>query len=250
MLRKEIRELARSYKLLFVPLVFAALAVAQPIGSKMLPLLLEGSPTLPEGTVIQIPLPSPGQVMTAVISQLQQLGTALMVLVAMGSIAGERASGVAATVLSKPVGRGVYLAAKAIAYGSLAVFSLAAAVTLSGFYTERLIGPLDWTQTVVGVLVYLPNLLLSVALTLFFSSFLPTPVAAGGASLVAVIGLNTLPRLLGEFARSVYPGALTAQTYAILTGSTVDATPPFVTTALLIGIFLFAGWWLLERQEV
>lgn len=180
MLWKELKELARSYKLLFVPLVFVVLGLGQPIAYKLMPLLLKNS-NLPEGATLNIPVPPPNLVVGSALEQYNQLGIVLLLLVVMGAIAGERASGVAATVLSKPVGRGAYLSAKAVAYSLLALVSLGLGIGLTAYYTGVLFGPVSWGRVVGATFLYLPYLITAVAVGLFFSSFLPSGVAAGGS---------------------------------------------------------------------
>lgn len=250
MLVKELKELARSYKLLFVPVVFAVLGFGQPVAIKLLPRLMEGATNLPKGAVIHIPTPPPGEVVAGIIGQFHQMGVLLLVLVAMGSIAGERLSGVAATVLTKPVGRGEYLAAKAVAYSLLAVVSVAAGMGIGAYYTQLLIGPVNWGQVGLATLVYLPNLILAIALTLCFSAFLPSPLSAGGAGLAAVVLLNIVPRYLGKWPASVAPGALNESVVRLLaTGSAVAIRPVAGVTVLALAALL-AGWFALERQEI
>lgn len=251
MLTKELRELARSYKLMFIPVVYAILGVSQPVAIKMMPTLLKSASNLPPGTVIDIPVPPPGAVVAGAISQFNQMGILLLVLAAMGAIAGERNSGVAATVLTKPVGRGTYLAAKAVSYSLLAAVSLALGMGGATYYTWVLIAPVDWGAVGQATLLYLPNLILAVATTLFFSAFLPSPVAAGGAGLATLIILNTVPRYLGPFLAGVHPGALTAQaTAALAAAGPVAAARPLAGVILLTAALLVAGWAVLERQEI
>ena len=255
MAAKELRELWRSKKIVFVPLVFAILAVGQPAVYKMLPSLLQGASNLPPGAVIEIPVPSPGQVMGGVVGQLNQVAVLLLVLVAMCSIAGERASGVTATVLTKPVSRGGYLGAKALAFSALAVVSLGLAALLGGYYTGVLIGPVDWAAVLRGGLLYLPNLLLAVAVTLLFSAVLRGQVAAGGAALVTLIMLNTVPGLFGRLGREAFPGALTARATAAMAGAPLPAgalphVVPLAVTLGLAALFLVVGWQVLKRQEI
>lgn len=250
MLAKELKELARSYKLLFVPLLFALLGVSQPITTYLLPTLLENLSGMPEGSVIEIPPSPPGLVLVQTIEQFHQLGILILILVAMGSIAGERASGVAATVLTKPVGRGAYLIAKAIAFSLLGLLSLTAGMALSAYYTDLLIGPVDWGQALAGSLLYLPSLLLAVAVAICFSAFMPSPVAAGGTAVVTVILINTVPRFMGEFLRSVYPGALKAASAATFMGQEVSVGRSLTGSLLVIAAFLLGGWFALEKQEI
>ncbi|MDF2630825.1 MAG: hypothetical protein K0R39_4656 [Symbiobacteriaceae bacterium] len=250
MLSKELKELARSYKLLFVPLAFVLLGLTQPVTYKMLPQLMKSASNLPPGAVIDIPLPPAGDVVAMALGQFNQLGILILVLVAMGAVAGERATGVAATVLTKPVGRGAYLGAKAIAYGLLAVVSGVLGMAAAAYYTQVLIGAINWTDAAVGTVLYLPNLLLAVALALCCSTFMKTPLAAGGVGLAGVVVLNMVPKYLGKFVAGAYPGALTEAASKAIAGQEFAPGRP-VTGVLLVALLaLVAGWAVLKRQEI
>lgn len=250
MLTKELKELARSYKLLFVPLAFAILGLGQPLADKMMPMLLKSASNLPEGTILEIPVPPTGQIVASAIGQLNQMGVLLLVLVAMGAIAGERASGVAATVLTKPVGRGEYLAAKAASYGVLAAASITAAMALTAYYTQILFGPVDWVDVAAATLLYLPNLLLVVAVTLACSTFMATPLAAGGTALAAVIVLNMVPKYLGKFIAGSAPGALSEAAVKAMSGAEYAVWRPVTGVLVLTLAALVAGWAVLRRKEI
>jgi ABC-2 type transport system permease protein len=250
MLNKELKELVRSYKLLFVPLVFAILALGQPVAVKMMPYLLKSASNLPKGAVIEIPTPAPGEVIAGIYGQINQLGTLILVLVVMGAIAGERATGVAATVLAKPLRRGAYIAAKAVSYCLLAAISILTAVALGAYYTHVLIGPVDWAGAITSALLYIPIMWMVVAVTLACSALLPSPVAAGGAGLVIVILLEMVPKYLGAFLQSVYPGALAQSAAAAAVGGSYAVARPLTGVLLLVGLVLVGGWLGFRKQEI
>jgi ABC-2 type transport system permease protein len=250
LLTKELRELAKSYKLLFVPVVFIVLGIGQPLAYKLMPYLLGSAGNMPQSILANLPAPDPGEVVAACISQFNQLGILLVILCAMGAIAGERASGVAATVLTKPVGRGEYLLSKAIAYTVLAVVSLFLGLFAGAFYTWLLIGPVDWMNVTLAFLLYLPNLLLAASVSLFFSAFLPSGLAAGGAALVAVVGLNTVPKYFGKVLSPLFPGALTEKAASVLMGASPQLVSSLFGVCVLALVFLAAGWQVLRTQEI
>lgn len=248
-LKKEWRELARSWKLLIMPLVFALLAVGQPVAYKLMPVLLKSAGNLPAGTVIEFPVPTAGEVMAAVIGQLNMLGVVVVVLMAMGTIAGERTSGVAATVLTKPISRSGYLLAKVIAYALLVTVSLGLALSLAAYYTGVLIAPVDWLAIWQGCIIYLPYLLFVLALTILFGSFLTSQLPVAGASIAVVFLLSVVGPYL-PFHRWL-PTALPGQAAAAFTGSLwADHLPPLLLTLLLLLVSFLLAVCLFERQEI
>lgn len=250
LLAKEWMEMVRSYRILFVPLLFALLAIAKPVGDHLLPELLKTGSSLPPGTVIKIPLPTPPEVLASVLGQLGQVGVLVLILVTMGSVAGERLSGAAAVTLSKPVGRGTYFGAKLAAYCALGAIGLVIGVLGGAYYTNLLIGPVPWGPVLLGALLYLPIVLLPVAVTLSASVIMPSPLAAGGTGLLAVFAANTLPQYLGNFVKAHSPSALADAAGAVMGGDAAHAAlSPLFGTILLVAAFAAIGWVSIRRVE-
>jgi len=61
--KKEWLEIIRSYKLIWVPLVFILLGAMQPVTTYFLPEILANAGNLPNGTVIKIPTPHASDVL-------------------------------------------------------------------------------------------------------------------------------------------------------------------------------------------
>ena len=248
MIRKEFHELMKTYKILIVPIVFIALMITQPITMKMLPEILANSTGLPKGTVINIPTPSAPEVLSTAISKFSSLGTFVLILVAMGTIAGEKASGVASMVFVKPVSRATYYA--------LTVGSMLIGIGITAYYTQLLFGQLDWAHVWLGTLMYIPNLLLVVTTTICASSFFNNAVGAGGASLLFNIVIFTVPQFLGKFLDMVSPGGLTnaaimmIQENSTIAEAAITAVPGLAGVLTLNFVFFFMGWYLLERSEI
>jgi len=249
MMQKEWKELLKTYRLLFVPVLFTILMVAQPITTKLLPALLENSDALPPGTVLQIETPSAIQVLGTVISKFELLGALILILITMGAVAGERLSGVAAMVLVKPVGRAKYFFAKAMSYSLLAIVSLTVGMLVASYYTEFYFGDLDWNHILLGTAVYFPNLVMIVSLALFGSSFVKSPVGAGGVALVLYFVLTMVPQYIGAI-KSFTPSALSSNVVNILTNQSYEIISPVIGVSVLSLAFLVAGWFLLEKQEI
>ncbi|ASJ53782.1 hypothetical protein BP422_09580 [Brevibacillus formosus] len=256
MIRKEFNELVRTYKILIVPIVFIALMITQPITMKMLPDILANSTGLPEGAVIKIPTPSAPEVLSTAISKFSSLGTFVLILIVMGSIAGEKASGVASMVFVKPISRAKYYLAKAITYYTLTIASMLIGMGITAYYTEILFGKLDWTHVWIGTLMYIPNLFLVVTTTLCASSFFNNAVGAGGASLVFNILIFTVPQFLGKFLDMVSPGGLSnaammmIQENSTLSQAFITGLPGLAGVFTLNIVFFFMGWYFLERSEI
>ncbi|TGV31192.1 ABC transporter permease, partial [Mesorhizobium sp. M00.F.Ca.ET.186.01.1.1] len=205
---------------------------------------------------INIPTPSAPEVLSTAISKFSSLGTFVLILVAMGTIAGEKASGVASMVFVKPVSRAKYYLAKAVTYYALTVGSMLIGIGITAYYTQLLFGQLDWAHVWLGTLMYIPNLLLVVTTTICASSFFNNAVGAGGASLLFNIVIFTVPQFLGKFLDMVSPGGLTnaaimmIQENSTIAEAAITAVPGLAGVLALNFVFFFMGWYLLERSEI
>ncbi|PWV94538.1 ABC-2 type transport system permease protein [Paenibacillus cellulosilyticus] len=251
MLSKELRELGSSLKILYIPIVFTLLTIMQPVTLKMLPTLLKDASNLPEGTIIQIPDPSVIDVMGSLLPKFGSLGSIIIILIIMGEIAGERASGVMAMVFAKPISYVGYFAAKLIAGSLLVIVSLFAGMIISSYYTEIMFDKVDWLDAMLGTLLYVPYILMTVAITLCCSAFMKSQVGAGGVAFVLYLVLTMVPQYLGSFFRKVSPSHLVDTASNVIMGvADTHIVAPLVGTLVLCSVFIAAGMLLLRRQEV
>ena len=124
------------------------------------------------------------------------LGTLLAIIVAMGSLASERASGTAAMTLSKPVTRAAFVAAKYLGFvlsifGALAIASAVMFVlTLIMFDDGGLAGFVRFMAIIAVYLVFIGSI------AFFWSGMFSRQLLAGGIALVlfiAFIPLSEIP---------------------------------------------------------
>lgn len=251
MLSKELRELVSSLKILYIPIVFTLLVITQPVTMKMLPTLLKDASGLPEGTVIQIPEPTVIEVMGSLLPKFGSLGCIIIILIIMGEIAGERASGVMAMVFAKPISYAGYFTAKLLAGSLLVIVSLFAGMIISTYYTEMMFDKVDWLAAMLGTLLYVPYVLLAVAIALSCSAFMKSQVGAGGVAFVLFLVFTTVPQYLGSFLRKVSPSRLVDEASNVVMGSSdTQIVAPLVGTLVLCAVFIAAGLMMLRRQEV
>lgn len=207
MFGKELLELVRSLKLIWVPIVFIALGVMQPVTSYYMPILLEKAGNLPDGTVIEIPLPSGAQVMAETLSQFGSLGALVIVLVFMGTVSSERNSGAVSMILVKPVSPAGYLLSKWGTMLLLSSLSLLAGYGAAWYYTWFLIEAVPFKMVLSSFLLYELWLLVLLTLTLLLSTALRSAAGAAFAALGAGAVLSLLSNLLPKYVGWL-PGAL------------------------------------------
>ncbi|HEX3016079.1 MAG TPA: ABC transporter permease subunit [Desulfobacteria bacterium] len=248
MLKKEVREVLRSYRWLLLPCIFIFLGLGQPITNKFMPEIIKNT-KLPPGTVMQIPIPPADYVVSSILPQFSQLGVLMIILSVMGTVAQEKTSGVAAGTLVKPVGRGTYLLAKFVVHAILTVIAYTLGLGIGAYYTQVLIGKFAWLNVVQGGLVFLPYLLLTVALTILTSTLFASQLAAGGTALFGMLAVTLLPNL-AQWSRELFPGALSNAAQHLVQGNRLETWNPVLFTCGLITACLVGAWLSLRRQEL
>jgi len=114
LLQKELLEMTRNFKWIWVPISFILIGVMDPLSTYYLPQILNTIGDLPEGAVIDIPTPPAPEVLMMSLANYNLLGILIIILTTMGLISGERKSGVAGMILVKPVSYFSFVTAKCI----------------------------------------------------------------------------------------------------------------------------------------
>lgn len=229
--------MSRSYKWLWVPLVFLLLGVMQPIMTYFLPDILKSAGNMPEGTVITMPTPSGAEVLAQTLSQYSTIGLLILVLSLMTIISGERQSGVAAMIFAKPVSFISYVSAKWVSMLSLTTVSFLLGYAGAWYYTVKLIGPVDIESAIWAGLFYLLWLWFTASVTMLISSILNR--AAGTAVVtLGIMGLLTLSTSLFPRYFAWSPSGLSR-----LAAEWLQMGTPISNTAgiVVISAFCFAG---------
>jgi ABC-2 type transport system permease protein len=253
LLRKELLESWRTYRLPVVLGLFALVGLSSPLLARFLPEIVEAAAGDALGS-IPIPTPTAADAVIQVQKNLGQFGALAAILLAMGSVATELERGTAAFVLVRPVGRGAFLAAKAIAIGVVLAVSVAVAVVLGWVYTAILFEPPDVAGWVaLGVLTWLA-LAAWAAVTFLASAVTGSAAAAAGLGFVALLTLSVLA-IAPALARWT-PAGLGTPTTALATGTGTagdlgpDLWAPVVGTVVLIAISLVGAYAAFRRREL
>lgn len=199
MYRKEMLEMWRSGKWLWVPAVSILLCVMNPVSSYFMPLIIEKAGNLPDGAIIQIPPPQAAQVMRDTLSQFSLMGLLILVLAGMGVVASERAGGILAMITVKPVSPVAFLTAKWAGLLTLAGASFGAGYGAAWYYTEILIGPVAPGRALAAFGSYALWLVFILTVTLLMSTWLKSGAAAAFTSLFTAAVLSVLTGLLPKY---------------------------------------------------
>lgn len=233
-LLKELREAVRSFKLLWIPLVFLSLGVSDPLVNYFMKDIMEAVGNLPEGFEIFMPELAPADLLAASTSQFQLIGIIVLIAVYVGSVSRERQNGTAALIYSRPISYLTMFLSKWAAVSLVSLLSVVAGYAGSMYYTAVLYGTVEWDRFFVMVGVYSLWIVTLMAVTLMFSAAFRTAVAASLAILIGPIGL-LIDSLIGGF-WTVTPWKLGNYAPLYVTGSVEPATLGF--TALLTFLIL------------
>lgn len=195
---KESLEMWRSYKWIWMPIVFIFIGVQQPLSLYYLPDIIHSVGNLPEGAVIELPTPSAQEVISASIGQYNTLGILTFVLTFMGMIAAERKNGSAGMILSKPVSRTAYILAKWCSTAALLLFSFFCGYLASWYYTGALFSYIPLIDFLQSFSLYSLWLLFILSIILFFNSFLKVPGAIAFFVFTIVILFSMLSSAIPE----------------------------------------------------
>lgn len=246
LLQKEILEMWRDFKWIWVPITFILLGVSEPLKNYYMPQIIDSLGGLPEGTVIEIPPPTAGEVLVSGLSQYTTLGVLIIVLGTMGIIAGERKSGVAAMILVKPVSYFSYVTSKWAGSLILVWLSLLVGSIVTWYYTGLLFDWIPISDFFQAYLLY--GLWLSVVLTItiFFSSILLAPGMAGFTSLALIVTISIVSGALSQWLEWS-PSQLTSYAVGLLVaGKLPEETLPtsllatgIIAALLLLSVIIF-----------
>jgi len=248
LLRRELLEQWRTYRLVVVLVVFAVIGIVSPLTAFYINELLAALGG--EGLRITLPTPTTADAVAQLIKNVGQMGAFIAVLVTMGSVVTEKERGTAAMILTKPATRTAFLAAKIVAIGLLLAAGVALAFVLAAAYTAVLFEPLPVAGVVAGgVLVWL-SLVDLAAITFLASTVAPSAIVAGGVGIAALLGSWTLSVLpgLGQW----LPTGLWGIAGDMLSGRSpaVDPAGPLLLNAGLVVLCLVGAVAAFRRQEL
>jgi ABC-2 type transport system permease protein len=249
--QKEILEMWRNFKWIWVPITFILLGVSEPLTSYYLPQIIDSLGNLPEGSVIEIPPPSAGAVLATGLSQYSTLGVLIIVLGTMGVIAGERKSGVAAMILVKPVSYLSYVTSKWAGSLLLVWLSLFIGYLSTWYYTGQLFDWIPFGEFLQSFVLYGLWLTVVLTITVFFSSALLAPGMAGFISLALTLVVSIVSGALSHLLEWS-PSQLTNYASALLTvGELPESTlPASLLSIIVIVILLWLSVFLFKKKEL
>ncbi|RLL40353.1 ABC transporter permease [Oceanobacillus piezotolerans] len=251
LLKKELIENWRNRKFIWVPLVFILLAIMEPLSTYYMPEILDAVGGLPEGTVLDMPELPPGDVLMLSLAQFSSLGVLLIVLLSMGTIAGERKSGVAELILVKPVSYTNYITAKWLALFILVFIAFLLGLAGGFYYTTILFGELPMSAFFYTLLFYSLWLAFVVTISIFYNTIFNSPGLVAFASIATIILMSVITQVFGHVL-DWSPNQISAYLSQMMVEETVskDLIATGLTTAGMTIILLVLSVIMFKRKEL
>lgn len=248
-LHKELLQQWRTRRTLVAAAVLGSFGMISPLLAYYSPQLLKAIPGAEQFSAL-VPPPSAADAMAQYVKNLSQSGFILAIVLGMSAVAGEKESGTASLILSKPVRRGAFLVSKFTVQMLNLLVGLGLGMVGAYFYTAILFGQGNLEIYAAMTLLFLVWLLPYIAITLGGSVLAGSPSVAGGMALAGAMGLLISTNIpgLGE----LMPGALVGWAAKIgslhpvsgFNGGSLAAAMVITLISLIAALAVF------ERQEV
>ncbi len=247
-LAKELWEIARTWRIWVLPGIVLFFALTGPVLARFTPELLQAIGPGDTGFVIEVPEPTFVHAYQQWTQNLTQIVTFALVIMLGGMVAGERKSGTAVFVLTKPLSRSAFLLGKVVSQGILLSITVIAGALVTWAMTHALFGEAPLRTLAVGTGVWLVWGLMFVGLMLLLSALVGSQAGAAGLG-VALFILISIPSAW-EAASRYSPAGLLGAPGQIVAGRTVPLLWPLVTAGVLAAAALLAAGWAFSRKEL
>lgn len=241
LLRKELRENVRNFKLYWIPIVFVIFGILEPVTNHFLPEIMKSVGNLPDGAQFNWPQFQGEDIFVSLMSQYQTIGILVIILAFMGTISSERKNGTATLLYVRPMSFGSYFLSKWIVINGIILGSVWLGFFAAWYYIQILFNPVAAGDVFAFLATYSVWIIFAVTVVLFFSAWLSTGAAAG-LSIVVLLILQIIDSVIGAF-WTVSPWKVS--TYATMMFSSIsDQSGLWMSigvTVVLIGALMFLG---------
>lgn len=246
-LRKEVTEIMRTWRLPTVGGVLLLFAVMSPLAALATPAIIASVTSAQPGLVIRVPDPTYLDSYAQWVKNLSQMGLLLVVFSSAGLIAGEKSSGTAVLIVTKPVSRFGIVVAKYVAQAGLICASVLIGTIVTYLGTVLSFGHAPLAVLVTSSAAWCAGALLAIAVTEVFSAAMPA-LAAGIAGLITMGVSGAIA--IWEPAARYSPAGLLAAPGGILAGKHVALGWPLFASTVLVFALVAAAGWIFSRREL
>lgn len=245
---KELRETRKTWRLWVVPGILVFVGATAPVLAAATPALLRATAGSSPGVVVQVPDPSTRDAYVQFLGNLMQIALLAVIVSGGAAVAGERRAGTAVLMLTKPLSRTGFVAAKT-ASGVVMLVSATAvgtavcvAVTVLLFDARHIAAFL----ASVGLWLVLATMFTALMVLLSAATLRQGPAAGAGIAVyVALFALTGFPLM-----RDHSPAGLMAASDALVTGRDVALLWPLATTLAVTALCVVGAALVFRRKEL
>lgn len=233
--KKEIIQWVRELKVVWLPLVFVFLGITQPVITYYLPSILEA---LGGGQGITIDPSMTAQEGSEILastlgSQFDQLGVMIIVISMMGVVQSDKANGMLAFILTRPVAVRTYMNGKIISNYLFIAISITLGYMVSYLYTYFLFTNVNLIHLIVALIFYLLWVLFIVSFTTMISTIFNSQGVIAIISIICLLGCRLVVGL-SPFIDYVNPASMSKHAMDLLVLGTIHSNVIWSILASLI----------------
>lgn len=247
-LGKELHEIRRTWRIWVIPGLTIFFAITGPIIALFTPALMESLASDQPGVVLQLPDPTARDALGQFLKNMGQIVMIALVITGAGSVSGERSSGTAILVLTKPLSRAAFVLAKLVSQQLLLVGSTIAGVLVTIAVTALLFDNLPVGDFLCATALWLALAAMFLGVMVLCSVLFSARGAAAGAGLAVMFGVLLLS-IWPPLNRWTFVG-LTGAASSALAGQRPEVTWPLVTAGFLLVLVTVAAIRVFDRKEL
>ncbi|MBJ8078988.1 hypothetical protein JDS92_27165 [Bacillus cereus group sp. N12] len=252
LIKKECVQMLRDFKILWLPIVFIFLGATQPVVTHYLPSILEA---LGGGQGITIDPSMATQKGGAVLastlgSQFDQLGLMILVISMMGTIQSDKANGMLAFILTRPVTVTSYLGGKIVSNYLMVACSVTIGYVTSYLYVNYLFTAVPFSHMITGLLFYLIWILFIVSFTTMISAIFHSQGIIALISIVfllacrIIVGLNPIMDQLNPASMSKH--AMETLVTGLVNSNVIDSV--LLTIVWILLTLFVTNYWIVNKK--
>jgi ABC-2 type transport system permease protein len=245
---KELQEVVRTWRVWVLPGIVLFVALLSAPQARVTPQLIKSLTASQPGVIINIPEPVALDAYRQFGQNLNQFALLALIIVAAGSVSGERRNGTATLVLTKPLSRGAFIVAKLAAQTLVLALVTVVGTCVCWGVTRLIFGAAPIAPLARGVGCWLVLAAFFVALSLLCSVLIAAPAGAAGVG----IGLWLLLSIFASWApaRAASPAGVFAASNRLGELEGYSRVWPIVATLVLALLCIGATVMLFGLQEL
>jgi ABC-2 type transport system permease protein len=249
--RKEAVEIVRTWRIWVLPGMLLFFALTGPVTAKYTPDIIKAAGGSELAALVKaMPKPTYLDAYEQWIKNLSQIGIFAIIIIYGGLISSERKDGTAILVLTKPLSRTSYVAAKAAVHAVFLAVTVGVSTVASWSVTRMVFGKSPGLHLWYGVVAWLALAIFFLGVMTLLSATLGSQAGAAGIGLAVFAGLSVAG--LWEPLRRFSPAGLVQAPAALVAGKEAAAlvVSPVITACGLAVLLVMAAAEVFRTKEL